>query len=88
MSVEVFKESKPSICSKAHELDMGTWFVDRHEQVFVVVLDDRTNEKRVLCTGNQYKPFIANLSSNNFEVERVLKTGTLLQISNTISEVK
>lgn len=82
MSLCVFSEPKNKPVNLAVDLQLGTWFLDHDNQVFVVVLDDRTNEKRILCSGNLYQPFIANISANEFSVKRVLPIGTLLQISN------
>ena len=73
MSLMVVKEPKVSKLKKVPELEVGTWFLDRDGQIYVLVLDDRTHEKRVLCVGNFYHPFIVNVPLNTFEVQKILQ---------------
>lgn len=75
------KEPLEVRAEKAGELPPGTWFVDVQNQIHVVVLDDRTNEKRVVCAGHGVPSVIAPPSSREIPIGRVLQTGTLLQIS-------
>ena len=86
MSLILVKEPKITEVRKAQELEPGTWFIDRDGQIYVIVLDDRTHEKRVLCAGNFYKPFIVNVPLSTFDVRKVLQSGTLLQITTTVQE--
>ena len=65
----------------AGELIPGTWFVDADGGLFGVMLDDRTNEKRIVSIGDFCRPFIAAVPVRSFKVSHVLKTGTVLRIS-------
>ena len=84
MSLIIFKELSASK-KKAQDLEVGTWFTDFDSQVCVVAMDDRTFERRVVCTGNIHSPFISNVSTNKFELKQVIAPGTLLQVSTTLS---
>ena len=84
MSLILVKEPKIAKVQKAQELEPGTWFINQDGQIYVIVLDDRTHEKRVLCAGNFYKPFIVNVPLNTFVVKKILQSGTLLQITATV----
>ncbi len=86
MSLIIFKKPKIQTQNLANELTPGTWFTDKEDQIYLVVLDDRTNEKRVLCTGHFYSPFITNISPKDFEIHKILPTGTLLQISSSLNK--
>lgn len=86
MSLTLVREPKISGLKKVQELGIGTWFLDKDGQIYVVVLDDRTNEKRVLSVGNFYRPFIVNVSLKTFEVQKILQSGTLLQITQAVQE--
>lgn len=65
---------------KAIDYKVGTWFIDFDDQVCVVVLDEKTCEKRVVYSGNLHQPFISIVSSDQFEMKRLLKPGTLLKV--------
>ena len=69
MSLTVVMEPSVIEVKNANELSIGTWFLDAQGQVYVIALDDRTNEKRVLCAGNFYRPFIVNVPLRDFEVK-------------------
>lgn len=86
MSLTVVKEPKNTDVKKVSELEVGTWFLDKDGQIYVLVLDDRTHEKRILCAGNFYRPFIVNVPLNTFEVQKTLQSGTLLQITQVVQE--
>lgn len=86
MSLTLIKEPKLSDVKNVNELDIGTWFIDRDGQIYAVVLDDRTNEKRVLCAGNFYNPFIVNVPLKTFTVQKILQSGTLLQITSALQD--
>lgn len=86
MSLTLFKVPKKSSIENANELQCGTWFLDKYGQVFVIVLDDRTSENRVICLGDYCKPFIPNISADNIEVKKLLRVGTLLKISQINSD--
>jgi hypothetical protein len=86
MSLILFQEVEHKRASCANELSLGTWFADEDNQVFVIVLDDRTHEKRILCIGHFYKPFIANVPPKSFSVKKILNPGTLLQISTSLRD--
>jgi hypothetical protein len=83
MCLTVVMEPTLIEASSASELSIGTWFLDAQGQVYVIALDDQTNEKRVLCVGNFNKPFMVNVSLKDIEVNKLLQIGTLLQISTT-----
>lgn len=83
MSLTVVMEPSVVTAKNANELSPGTWFMDVEGQVYIIAIDDRTNEKRVLCAGNFYRPFIVNVPLKEFEVKKVLQIGTLLQICAT-----
>lgn len=86
MSLIVFQETKKMHKPKVNDLQVGTWFVNEKNQTFVIVLDDRTHEKRIVCMSHFYKPFIANVPLHRYSLQRVLDVGTLLQISPTVKK--
>jgi hypothetical protein len=86
MSLTIAREPDEIQHRKATSLHPGTWFLENDGQVYVIVLDDRTHENRVLCLGNFYQPFITNLPLHTFQVSKILQVGTLLQISTTLQE--
>lgn len=88
MSLIVFQETKKLLKPKVNDLPIGTWFVNGKDQIFVVVLDDRTHEKRIVCMSHLYTPFIANVPLHRYSLQRVLDVGTLLQISPTVRKGK
>ncbi len=84
MSLIVFQETKKLRKPKVNDLPVGTWFVNEKNQTFVIVLDDRNHEKRIVCMSHLYQPFIANVPPHRYSLNRVLDVGTLLQISPTV----
>lgn len=86
MSLTVFQESKNLRKPKAGDLPIGTWFANEKDQIFVIVLDDRTHEKRIVCLSQFFKPFIANVPPRKYSVNRVLDVGTLLQVSTCLKD--
>jgi len=83
MSLTLVKEPSGKEHKTVDELSLGTWFIDTAGQIYVIALDDRTDEKRVLCAGNFYKPFIVNVPLAEFEILKILEVGTVLEISET-----
>lgn len=81
MSLIVVNEPREQQFEHASDLGIGTWFVDKYGQIYLLALDDRTNERRVVCVGDFCKPFIPNITLAHIQVGHVLAAGTILQIT-------
>ena len=70
----------------AHELNPGTWFIDQDYQVCAVVLDNRTDERRVFCAAISGIPYISKNLTNSYKVKQILPSGTHLLISTSLNQ--
>ncbi len=80
MSLIIIRKPKTQSGETAGDLEPGTWFLDLGGHVSVVLIDDRTHEKRVAMIGSPYRPFIADRPVRSFNVGEILPVGTILQI--------
>lgn len=80
MSLIIVIEPKVQSAQTAGDLEPGTWFLDVEGQISAVLIDDRTQEKRVITIGAPYRPYIANAPTRSFKVGKILPVGTVLQI--------
>lgn len=64
----------------ANDLPVGTWFTDETGQVYVTAMDDYEGEKRVVCLGNQQRPFICSAKPEEFKKLSLLPLGTKMKI--------
>ena len=83
MSLILISEPQSLLPTEASQLSQGTWFIDKYGQIHVLVLDDRTTEKRVVCVGDYCPPFIPNIPPSFIEVDHILPLGTMLEITST-----
>lgn len=84
MSLTLIKEPARQYGNTIQDLRLGTWFIDFQKQIYLVALDDQTHERRIVCLGNYYHPFIVNLPTTAIDIDRVLEAGSLLQITDAI----
>lgn len=82
MSVIILNEPKEIEVTRATNLLLGTWFLDSDDQIFVLALDDRTNEKRIVSLGHGCRPYITDSPIYSIKVKRTLLPGAVLQIAN------
>ncbi len=87
MSLMLMKEPETMQARSVAELRIGTWFIDSDQQIYLVALDDRTNERRIICIGSYYHPFIVNIPTEVIDIERVLPTGTTFHITEIMQGV-
>jgi len=80
MSLVIIKEPKEQNVQAVGEFEPGTWFLDLDGQISVVLIDERTYEKRVLVIGATCRPYIASRAPWHFRASKVLSSGTILQI--------
>lgn len=80
MSLIVLSEPKSRTARNAGGLETGTWFMDPDGNLMAVLIDDRTDEKRVASLGGHGTPFIARQPVRHFAVGKVVGTGTVLQV--------
>ena len=83
MSLILVNEPTIQEVQTAAELELGTWFLDAEGDIFGMMLDDRTNERRLVCVGGFCRPFITANSVRNFKVKKILSIGTILQITSS-----
>ena len=88
MSLIIIKEPPAVETANLEELSVGTWFIDFEQQVYLIAVDDRSQEKRVICLGSFYHPFIPNVPNSYIDIDRVLPIGTIMQISHFNMGVK
>ena len=84
MSLVLVSEPEKDLPREASELSHGTWFIDNYDQVYVVAHDDRSCEKRIVCTGDFCDPFIPNIAAKHIEVKQVLRPGSVLEITSAV----
>ena len=84
MSLILTREPYFAKGKKASDLDSGTWFTDQFGQIFLIALDDRFNERRLVSVGDFCQPFIPNIGLSNVDVDRILLPGSMMQITASI----
>ena len=84
MSLILIREPEQTSPQNAKQLSQGTWFIDHYGQIYVIVHDDQSGQKRIVCLGDYCHPFIPNISSQHIEVDHILPKGTLLQITSIV----
>ncbi len=82
MSLVVVSTKEETEIRTANDLPIGTWFMDEHDQVYVIALDDVNGSKRVVSLGDMAHPFISTLNPNSFEVARILPLGSVLRTAD------
>ena len=81
MSLIIIQQPKTITGQKASDLPPGTWFYDEEERICAAILDDRSFERRIVCWGYDYVPFIAANPAGQFQVSKILPVGTIMQIT-------
>lgn len=64
----------------AEDLPVGTWFTDETAEVYVTVMDDHDEAKKVVCLGKMQRPFICAAAAVQFTRLSILPLGTALKI--------
>lgn len=82
MKMSVMVKDDPNMNTTAIELSLGTWFMDFHDELYVVVDAGNGGKKRVVCLSRKHHaaPFIMNTCPSNVLVARILPAGTTLKI--------
>ena len=80
MSLMILKEPKILKVSNAGGLKPGSWFQNGEGQILSILIDERTDERRVAVFDCFERPIIAKRSIRQFTVKNMLKAGTLVQI--------
>jgi hypothetical protein len=83
MSVIVRHEPQIITTKRLDHYRPGTWFIDHYGQIFLLALDDRSDEVRLICAGDFCTPFIANVGVHEVDINRILLPGTTLQITTS-----
>ena len=86
MSLSIKKEPEFVSAITATDLETGVWYADEDGQVYVLAMDDKNGERRVVCLGNYNQPFIMEGEMQDFEVNRILVKGTVFELTSCIHE--
>lgn len=79
MSVVLTDKKAPTKNATADMLAPGTWFVDFHDEVYVVTHAYNHDKKIVVCLSDKLQPHLI-MSPENILVSSILPPGTTLKI--------
>ena len=80
MSIVLISEPIRQGCSTARDLHLGTWFLNQLGQISLVLLDERSLERRVIQIGKTNYPAIVKDSARDVSIGKLLIPGSVFQI--------